>query len=75
MKMGEPILEGKWKVIAKVQMNSHFYHIGRREEIVVLILGNTSFTSYRVKKKVPPRVVVVARSASDSDLANDVIDW
>ena len=39
------ILEEKWKVICKVQMKSHFSHIGKRKGSVVFIEGNTSITS------------------------------
>ena len=42
---GETDFGGKMKSHCKVQMKSHFYHIGRRKEIVVIILGNTSFSS------------------------------
>ena len=45
LKNGGTIFGGKMKSHLQSENKSHLSHIGRIKEVVVLILGNTSFTS------------------------------
>ena len=70
-KMKELILGGKRKVTATCKGKVIFCILVEERKFVVFILGNTSFSSYMVKKKVSPRAVDSTRSDLDFDLVND----